>query len=122
MKDKATILLVDDKEMALAVGQAMIARLGYDVLTAISGREAIEKYQENQDRIDLVVLDMKMPEMDGAATFAKLKAINPGVKVILMSGYDVEDKVCQLINQGARAFLPKPFNISELDQALKDVL
>ena len=93
MKDKATILLVDDKEMALAVGQAMIARLGHDVLTAISGREAIEKYQENQDRIDLVILDVVMPEMDGADTYEKLRKINPDVKAILSTGYQIgQDK------------------------------
>ena len=122
MKDKATILLVDDKEMALAVGQAMIARLGHDVLTAISGREAIEKYQENQDRIDLVILDVVMPEMDGADTYEKLRKINPDVKVILSTGYGINGKAREMLNRGCNAFIQKPFSINQLSEKIREVL
>ena len=122
MKDKATILLVDDKEMALAVGQAMIARLGHDVLTAISGREAIEKYQENQDRIDLVILDVVMPEMDGADTYEKLRKINPDVKAILSTGYGINGKAREMLNRGCNAFIQKPFSINQLSEKIRGVL
>ena len=77
MKGTETILLVDDEERIVAIGEKALKKMGYQVLSARNGREAIMLYEKNQDNIDVVVLDMIMPEMSGGETYERLKAINP---------------------------------------------
>lgn len=83
---KGTILLIDDEEMIIKVGKMNLPELGYTALYAGSGREAIEVYRKNKDRIDLVILDMMMPEMGGSETYDRLKEINSDIKVLLSAG------------------------------------
>jgi len=117
-----TILIVDDEKDLADVARRNLKLLGYTVLTAGTGRDAIETYRREHDRIDLVLLDYMMPDMDGEDTYAELKKINPDVKVILSSGYDEKGKVKPLLDAGVDGFVHKPFHLAELSQTIRNVL
>ena len=117
-----TILLVDDEKMIIGVGKQIIKRLGYDVLTAGGGKEAIEIYKENRDKIDLVILDMIMPVMGGGETFEKLKEIDSNVRVLLSSGYSLTSEASEIIAKGCAGFIQKPFYMKELSQKIAEIL
>jgi PAS domain S-box-containing protein len=117
-----TILLVDDEDMVLDVGEQMLKALGYKVLLARSGREAIELYKANKDKVDLVLLDMVMPEMGGGETYDQMKEINPNVKVLLSSGYSIDGQATDILDRGCNAFIQKPFSMSDLSQKIREVL
>ncbi len=89
MKVQGTLLLVDDEKTIIEVTGGMITRLGYQLLIAHSGEEAVEIYQANSDRIDLVIMDMIMPGIGGGEAFDLIKSINPQVKIILSSGFNL---------------------------------
>ena len=122
VKGEGTILLVDDEEVIIDVGSEILEVLGYKVSVARSGREAIEIYKEKQDEIDMVILDMIMPEMDGGETFKVLKSIDPGVKVILSSGYSADARSTRMMEQGCYGFIQKPYSVQTLSQKVRDVL
>ncbi len=117
-----TILLVDDQGIVSEVGREMLSILGYDVLVAGSGEEAIATYTDNRDRILLVILDMIMPGMSGSETFDKLKLIDPGVRVILSSGYSINDQASDILSRGCRGFIQKPFNLQDLSKKIQQSL
>jgi len=116
------ILLVDDDDIIVKVGEQILNRLGYKVIIATGGREAIELYQENQQKIDMVILDMIMPEVDGKLAYEKLKKINPGIKVLLSSGYSITGQAQEILDKGCNAFIQKPFNMKDLSLKLREVL
>ncbi|GBC62473.1 hypothetical protein DENIS_3445 [Desulfonema ishimotonii] len=120
-RDK-TILLVDDEEMIIEVASDLLTALGYKPLIARSGEEALAVYEAHQKQIDMVLLDMVMPGMDGEETYTRLKAINPGVRVLLSSGYDIDNQAACVLEQGCDSFIQKPFNMAALSQKLRDVL
>jgi PAS domain S-box-containing protein len=122
MPGQGTILLVDDEMMILEVGREMLKAVGYEVISVNSGREACRIYSEQQKQIAAVILDMIMPEMDGGAVFEQLKLINPEVKVLLSSGYSLNDKAAGIMEQGCAGFLQKPFDIIMLSSRLQEVL
>lgn len=117
---KGAVLLVDDEESLRALGAAMFERLGYTVLTAADGREALGLYQEHGAGIDLVFLDLTMPHMDGAETFSELRHLNPNVRVILASGYSEEDVAARFAGKGLAGVLQKPFTLERLREILQD--
>jgi len=117
-----TILLVDDEAINIEVIGAMAKKLGYQVLTAGSGQEAIKQYRLNQNAIDLVILDAIMPGLSGSDTFELLKAVNPHLKVILASGYSLNDLTSRMLERGVRAFIQKPFRIEDIAETIKNVL
>jgi two-component system cell cycle sensor histidine kinase/response regulator CckA len=117
-----TILLVDDEAVVLDVTAAMIRRLGYTVLTARSGREAIESYTEHADQISAVILDMIMPEMGGGEVFDQFKRINPRVKVLLASGYSMQGQAREIMNRGCDGFLQKPFTLEDISVRLRSLI
>jgi two-component system cell cycle sensor histidine kinase/response regulator CckA len=121
-RGKETLLLVDDEDVILDVGAPMLRTLGYKVLLARSGKEAIELYRENQDKIALVVLDMIMPEMGGGETYDKMKEIDPDIKVLLSSGYSIEGQATEILERGCDGFIQKPFDMKELSQELRRIL
>lgn len=121
-KGSETILLVDDEPMILEVGQAILATLGYRVLTAASGQEAIDAYSETRDEIDLFIIDMIMPHMSGSELFDRLRKINPTVKVLLSSGYSIKGQAREIINRGCNGFIQKPFSISQLSVKIREIL
>jgi PAS domain S-box-containing protein len=122
VKGSETILLVDDEEGPIMVEELMLRELGYMVLTARSGKEAIELYEANRDTLALVALDMIMPEMSGKETYERLKEINPNVNVLLVSGYSLNKQIEELISMGCNGFIQKPFDILQLSQKLREVL
>ena len=119
---KETILLVDDEEVITDVSREILETLGYSVLIAGSGKEAIEIYEKKKDQIDLVILDMIMPQMSGGETFDILKAMNSDIKVILSSGYSLKGQAAKIIERGCQAFLQKPFSIKDLSKKVRSVL
>jgi two-component system, cell cycle sensor histidine kinase and response regulator CckA len=100
----------------------MLRRLGYTVLTALSGREAVEIYTEHADRISAVVLDMIMPEMGGGEVFDQLKRINPNVKVLLASGYSLQGQAREIMNRGCDGFLQKPFTLEDISVRIRPLI
>ena len=122
VRGKETILVVDDEETVLRVSSELLTILGYKVISAQSGKEALDIYGKHRSGIDLVILDMIMPDMGGGETFRLLKAISPGVRVILSSGYSMDDQAKKIFDQGCRAFLQKPFSIDELSQKIRHAL
>jgi two-component system cell cycle sensor histidine kinase/response regulator CckA len=117
-----TILLVDDEAIVLDVTAAMTRRLGYTVLTARSGQEAIETYTKHADRISAVILDMIMPEMGGGEVFDQLKRINPRVKVLLASGYSLQGQAREIMNRGCDGFLQKPFTLEDFSVRIRALI
>jgi len=122
VKGEGTILLVDDEEVIIDVGSEILEVLGYKVSVARSGREAMEIYREKQDEIDMVILDMIMPDMDGGETFNALKSIDPDVKVILSSGYSADARSTRMMEEGCYGFIQKPYSVNTLSQKVKEVL
>lgn len=122
LRGKETVLLVDDEEKLRDLEAQMIQLLGYTVLTASSAKEAIAVFEENKDRVALIVLDMIMPEMGGDEAFDRLISIRSDVKVILSSGYSVEGKAAEVLRRGCNGFIQKPFSLEELSQKMRDVL
>ena len=119
---KETVLLVDDEETIVSVGREMLQALGYSVITASGGLEAIEIYRSRNRAIDLVILDMIMPDLEGGKTLDALKEIDPGVKVILSSGYSLNNEAEAIMQRGCEAFMQKPFNVYALSQTVRDVI
>ena len=116
------ILLVDDEEEILNVGKLMLTKLGYEVLAAKSGREAIDFYKENIGEIDMVILDVIMPGMGGGETFDSLKAIDSDIKVLLSSGYSLDGRAKEILKRGCIGFIQKPYGMRDLSEKLRDVL
>lgn len=117
-----TVLLVDDEEMGLQAGEQMLKALGYKVLVARCGDEAIQLCQENKERIGLTILDVTMPGMSGVDVCRKLKEVKPDMKIILSSGYTLQYLTETTAVQGYDVFLEKPFGIDMLSEKLKEIL
>ena len=122
IKGEETILLVDDEEVVLNVNRMVLEKLGYKVLVARNGQEAIEIFRGRKDGIDLVILDMIMPGMDGGKAFDIFKGIQAEVKIILSSGYGINDEVNRMMERGCKGFLQKPFDIGEFSRKIREVL
>ena len=122
LRGDETILIVDDETMLTETGQTMLNELGYTVLTANDGHSAIETYTSHPNRIDLVILDMIMPKMSGNTTFTQLKTIDPEVNVLVSSGYGINGQASELLNNGCRGFIQKPFSLSELSKKVREAL
>ena len=117
-----TVLLVDDEVVIINVVKPILEGMGYNVLTARCGEEAIEVYKKNGQEIDLVLLDMTMPFMGGSETYDSLKEVDPDVKVLLTSGYSIDGQATAILERGCDGFIEKPFTINELSQKLKGIL
>ena len=122
MRGTETILLVDDEEQVLDAARAMLEHLGYTVLVAEGGKAACALYQDNKDRIDLVILDVIMPRVGGGEVYDRIKAINPDVKVIVSSGYSLNGEASEIIERGADSFIQKPFGITGLSYKIREVI
>ena len=115
------ILFADDDASCLDVGVKILRKLGYKVLDARDGQEAIEVFLKNQSEVNLVILDMKMP-YNGGTTFFQLKKINANVKVLIASGYAKDQQIREMMEQGCSGFIRKPFSINALSQKILNVL
>jgi two-component system, cell cycle sensor histidine kinase and response regulator CckA len=122
LKGVETILLVDDEEMTRDVGQQMLRKLGYNVIVAGGGKEALEMVQKEAGRIALVILDMIMPDMDGGEVFDRLKIFDPSIKVLLSSGYSIDGKAAAILKRGCNGFIQKPFSMDDFSIKLREIL
>lgn len=121
-KENETILVVDDEDAVWSFVIEALQKLGYSVVLAGNGEEAVEIYKENPKLISLVFLDMIMPKLGGHSTFYKLKAIDPSVKILLSSGHVSEEEIEDLYEQGAKGFMHKPHKIKELAHEIRRIL
>ena len=119
---RGTVLLVDDEAMVLEVGQMMLENLGYRVLIAQSGEEAIDLYDKEREEIDLIILDMIMPGMGGGEAFDRLKTFNPDVAVLLSSGYSINGQATEILDRGCNGFIQKPFTMEDLSRKINKIL
>ena len=117
-----TVLLVDDEQVVLEVGMKMLEKIGCTTVAACNGDEAVRVYKEMADRIDLVVLDMIMPDMSGGAAYDALKEVNPEVRVLLSSGYSLNGEASEILKRGCNGFIQKPFSIQELSVKIAHIL
>ena len=117
-----TILIVDDEEHVLEACDTMLKRLGYKTILAQNGKKAVDIFQKQNSEIDLIILDMIMPEMDGLTAYEYLKEIKPDVKVILASGYSITDNVKEIVDKGCDEFIQKPFSLSQISQITRELL
>jgi two-component system cell cycle sensor histidine kinase/response regulator CckA len=117
-----TILLVDDEDMMLAVGRKMLEKLGYRVLTVNSGQKAIDSFYRHRGQIELVILDMIMPGLSGSDTFDRLREIDPSVKVLLSSGYNIDGQARQILDRGCNGFIQKPFDLENFSEKIRHIL
>ncbi len=117
-----TILLVDDEQIIIDVAVQILKKMGYKVIVARGGKEAIGIYRQQGKKIALVILDLVMPDLSGGEVYDKLTAMDPDVKVLLSSGYSRDGKAGDILKRGCRGFIQKPFNINELSQKLREIL
>ena len=122
VEGEGTILLVDDEKMIINVAEEMIRALGYDVVTANNGPEALDTYRDQKGRIDMVILDLVMPGMGGGETFDQLKIVDANVRVLLASGYSINGQASTIMKRGCSGFIQKPFSIQELSQKISEII
>ncbi len=118
---KGTVLVVDDEAAVLAVTCKMLGRLGFDVLTARDGQEAVELYRDQGAGIELVLMDLTMPRMSGEEAFAELRRMNPEVRVVLASGYDEKDIATRFAGKGLAGGIQKPYTLDKLASVLRNL-
>jgi CheY-like chemotaxis protein len=117
-----TVLLVDDESVVIDVSVQMLKTMGYKVLPAHNGREAIEIFKQNNDKVAIVILDLIMPGMGGGEVYERLKEIDKNVKVLLSSGYSINGQAAEILNRGCDGFIQKPFKLNELSYKLREIL
>ena len=120
--ETGTVLLVDDEMIVVGVGKQMLEKLGFSVLTASSGKEALDIFKVNKGCIDLVVLDMIMPGMGAGEIYDELQALDPAIKVLLSSGYGVDEQTNEVLKRGCNGFIQKPFNMQVLSNKIEEIL
>ena len=120
---KGTVLLVDDEEIVLAAtGQLLQDLLGFNVLTARDGNEAVELYRQHQEKIGVVLLDLTMPRMSGEEAYGELKKINPDVRVVMASGYGETDVISKFEGKEIAGYLQKPYGLAELQSLMYSIM
>jgi CheY-like chemotaxis protein len=118
---KGRVLLVDDEKEVIEVCKEMLETLGYEVLVAGAGAQALSVVQNDTKGIDLMILDVVMPGMDGVQTYEAVRHLNPDIRVLVCSGLSPKQKIRQMIDKGCRDFLLKPFDIVKLSKKIESV-
>ena len=113
---KGTILLVDDHEIVRSVGSTMLSRLGYYVVTANDGEDALKYYKKNHSKIDLVLIDLVMPKLNGPSCYKELRKIDPNVRSILTTGYGMNSSVQSALDSGMLGYIRKPYRLDQLSE------
>ncbi|MDY6853535.1 MAG: response regulator [Thermodesulfobacteriota bacterium] len=119
---KETILLVDDEEVIIEVVTEMLEEIGYTVLSANSGKEALKLLKNNKEKIDLIILDMIMPDMKGADVCDRIKGLEPNSKILLSSGYSIDAQATRVLERGCNGFIQKPFNMELISKKIREIL
>ena len=125
VRGKGTILLVDDEEMITTVGKQLLESMGYEVVVAGSGKEAVEIISNGKNLptpIDMVILDVVMPDMGGGETYDRIKEIRPDLKVLLSSGYSMDSEAKGILERGCEGFIQKPFTPIKLSHKIREIL
>ena len=117
-----TILLADDEELVRSLGERILSKTGYRILTACNGREALEIYQQKKDEITLVILDLIMPVMDGKQCLDEILKVNPQAKVLVASGYSPDGATKESLDGRAKGLVKKPYDIKQLVQSVREAL
>jgi PAS domain S-box-containing protein len=121
-KGTGTILLTDDEVPVQELGKRILEKYGYQVLVANNGKKALEIYRQRKNEIIMVILDFIMPGWSGKETFEELKKINPDIKVLIATGYSLNSHGEELMHEGVKGFIQKPFAIKELLKTIKEIL
>jgi len=119
---KGTILVVEDEELVLDLEVTLLQRIGYNTLMARNSREACQLFKDRKEQIDLVILDMIMPDENGATTYKCLKSINPDVKVLISTGYFKDSKAREILNDSQNELIMKPFKLEEFANKIDTIL
>ncbi len=121
-EEKGTVLVVDDEELVLDLEVSMLQKIGYNTLIACNSREACQLFNDKNEQIDLVILDMIMPDENGATTYKRLKRINPDVKVLVSTGYGKDGNVEEILNDSQNELIMKPFKFGEFTNKIDAIL
>ena len=113
---------MDDEENIRKPGEEMLAEFGYKVITASDGESALKIYREENKRVDLIILDLIMPGMGGGLCLQELLKVNPQAKVIVASGYSITGSEKELVEERAKGFIRKPYNVREMLNLVREVL
>ncbi|WP_457576125.1 hybrid sensor histidine kinase/response regulator [Desulfomarina sp.] len=116
------VLLVEDEEIVRDISKAMLQDFGFEILTAHDGKEAVTVFRKHHRNIRFVLMDLTMPYMDGEEAYRELRRIDPGVKVIICSGYNEQDVSQKFVGKGLAGFLKKPYQIQELQKMIRHIL
>ncbi len=119
---EGTILVIEDEELLVDLFRQILERLGYRVLLAETGKEAVEFAKTFDGQIDLALLDIKLPDMDGGRVYPLIMEARPDLKVIVCSGYSIHGPAQDILDAGAEGFIQKPFLIRPFAEKLKEVL
>jgi signal transduction histidine kinase/ABC-type amino acid transport substrate-binding protein/CheY-like chemotaxis protein len=122
LRESGLVLLVDDDETVRSIGRSMLEELGFSVVTANDGRDALSLYKLQYQKILFVLMDLTMPHIDGEQAFREMRRINEGVKVILSSGYNEQEVTQRFAGKGLSGFLKKPYQLSVLQEAIRKLL
>jgi CheY-like chemotaxis protein len=118
---KGRVLLVDDEKEVIEVCKEMLEALGYEVLVAAAGAQAVSVVKNDVKGIDLMILDVVMPGMDGVQTYDAVRLLKPDLRVLVCSGLAPKEDIRQMIENGCRDFLLKPFDIAKLSEKIESV-
>ena len=121
-KEKRTALIVDDEKIMLDIESFMLQKIGFNTLKAINPAEACRLYEDKKEHIDIVVLDMLMPDEKGTATYKRLKKMNPIIRVLISSGLEKGGDVDEILNDGQNGFIKKPFKFEEFTCNIDTIL
>lgn len=119
---KKTILVIDDEDVIRNLMKDVLDMLGYNVLLSSEPKDALELYRMHKTEIDLILMDMMMPGMNGPELYKAMNQIDPNNKVIVLSGYSMADEVEQMLNDGVIGFVQKPVSIAKLKEILAEAL
>ena len=121
-KEDRTALIVDDEEIMLDIESFMLQKIGFNTLKAINSVEACRLYEDKKEHIEIVVLDMCMPDENGTGTYKRLKRMNPNIRVLISSGLEKNRDVDEILNDGQNGFIKKPFKFDEFTSNVNTIL
>jgi DNA-binding NtrC family response regulator len=122
LKARGAVLVIDDEEIVRRIARAALDQMGYEVIEAENGVQAVELFRTRHAEVSVVILDLTMPVMSGEETLRKLRAIDPQVKVILSSGFNEADATKHFAGKNLAGFLQKPYTLTRLNERLQAAL
>jgi CheY-like chemotaxis protein len=117
-----TLLIVDDEEMLVELVRRMVVRQGYTAIIATSGDEALDLYEQDKDHIDLVITDLIMPGMDGKTLAEELMRRNPGVRILVSTGFSADKDISSLVEAGVKGVVMKPYQSEQLFEKIREAM